>query len=104
MHYIVHYIVHDVVPYMVHYTVHYMAQMFAGDGSCLRAFGGHGSRPGEFNMPVGVAVGRGAAGDELIVVTDQGNGRVQVCSARPATRRGGGCSPLAAEAALLCSS
>eukprot|EP00908_Phaeocystis_cordata_P012807 Transcript_23800.p2 GENE.Transcript_23800~~Transcript_23800.p2 ORF type:complete len:671 (+),score=302.65 Transcript_23800:121-2013(+) len=59
-------------------SLNHRVQMFAADGSFLRAFGGHGDQPGEFNMPGGVAVGSDAGGDELIVVTDQGNGRVQI--------------------------
>ena len=62
-------------------SLNHRVQMFAPDGRFLRAFGGHGAKPGEFNMPGGVAVGRDAAGRELIVVTDQGNGRVQIFDA-----------------------
>ena len=43
----------------------------------MRAFGTHGSAVAQFNMPGGVAVATDEQGEEMVIVTDQGNGRLQ---------------------------
>ncbi len=49
-------------------------QVFASDGTFLRAFGGHGSEPGKLIEPVGIAVD--AAG--RVYVADSGNARLSI--------------------------
>ena len=60
--------------------------VFDGDGRCVMAFGGHGSRPGQFRTPAAIALvrpqfaGEAPAADlePLVAVADQGNHRVQI--------------------------
>ena len=71
-------------------SLNHRVQLFSRDGTFLHAFGRKGRSAGEFDMPGGVAVGtvgaaaaaaadgRGRPPDTHIVVTDQGNGRVQL--------------------------
>jgi len=49
-------------------------QVFASDGTFLRAFGGYGTDPGKLIEPVGIAVGT----DGLVYVADTGNNRISV--------------------------
>jgi DNA-binding beta-propeller fold protein YncE len=49
-------------------------QVFASDGTFLRAFGGYGTEPGKLIEPVGIAVGP----DGRVYVADSGNGRLSV--------------------------
>ena len=49
-------------------------QVFAPDGTFLRAWGGMGSEPGQFVEPVGIVVGP----DGRVYVADSGNGRISV--------------------------
>jgi DNA-binding beta-propeller fold protein YncE len=49
-------------------------QVFASDGTFLRAFGGTGSEPGQLLEPVGIAIGP----DGLVYVADTGNTRLSV--------------------------
>ncbi len=49
-------------------------QVFASDGTFLRAFGGNGSEPGQLIEPVGIAVGP----DNLVYVADSGNQRLSI--------------------------
>jgi DNA-binding beta-propeller fold protein YncE len=49
-------------------------QVFASDGTFLRAFGGTGSEPGQLLEPVGIAIGP----DGLVYVADTGNTRISV--------------------------
>ena len=49
-------------------------QVFASDGTFLRAFGGTGSEPGQLLEPVGIAIGP----DGLVYVSDTGNERISV--------------------------
>jgi DNA-binding beta-propeller fold protein YncE len=49
-------------------------QVFASDGTFLRAFGGYGTEPGKLLEPVGIAVGP----DGRVYVADSGNGRLSV--------------------------
>jgi sugar lactone lactonase YvrE len=51
-------------------------QVFASDGTFLRAFGGTGSEPGQLIEPVGIAVGP----DDLVYVADSGNQRLSIFS------------------------
>lgn len=48
-------------------------QVFASDGTFLRAFGGFGSEPGKLIEPVGIAVD-----DSRVYVADSGNGRLSI--------------------------
>lgn len=52
-------------------------QVFAGDGTFLRAFGGYGSEPGQLIEPVGIAIDD----DGLVYVADSGNRRLSVFEA-----------------------
>lgn len=49
-------------------------QVFAPDGTFLRAFGGYGSEPGQLLEPVGIAIGP----DNNVYVADSGNARLSV--------------------------
>lgn len=49
-------------------------QVFATDGTFLRAFGGYGSEPGKLLEPVGIAIGP----DGNVWVADSGNSRLSV--------------------------
>ncbi|HYJ12466.1 MAG TPA: 6-bladed beta-propeller [Thermomicrobiales bacterium] len=49
-------------------------QVFASDGTFLRAFGGTGSEPGQLLEPVGISIGP----DGLVYVADTGNARISV--------------------------
>ncbi len=49
-------------------------QVFAPDGTFLRAFGGFGSEPGKLVEPVGIAIGP----DNNVYVADSGNARLSV--------------------------
>ncbi|MBA2469434.1 MAG: hypothetical protein H0V37_08515 [Chloroflexia bacterium] len=49
-------------------------QVFASDGTFLRAFGGHGAEPGKLLEPVGIAIGP----DGNVYVADTGNLRISV--------------------------
>jgi uncharacterized protein (TIGR03663 family) len=49
-------------------------QVFASDGTFLRAFGGTGSEPGQLLEPVGIAIGP----DGNVYVADTGNARISV--------------------------
>ena len=49
-------------------------QVFASDGTFLRAFGGYGTEPGKLLEPVGIAIGP----DGNVYVADTGNGRISV--------------------------
>lgn len=49
-------------------------QVFASDGTFLRAFGGYGSEPGKLIEPVGIAIGP----DGNVWVADSGNSRLSV--------------------------
>jgi uncharacterized protein (TIGR03663 family) len=49
-------------------------QVFAPDGTFLRAFGGYGSEPGKLIEPVGIAIGP----DGNVYVSDTGNARISV--------------------------
>jgi len=49
-------------------------QVFASDGTFLRAFGGYGSEPGRLLEPVGIAIGP----DGNVWVADSGNNRISV--------------------------
>lgn len=49
-------------------------QVFASDGTFLRAFGGYGSEPGKLLEPVGIAIGP----DGNVWVADSGNSRISV--------------------------
>lgn len=49
-------------------------QVFAPDGTFLRAFGGHGTEPGKLLEPVGIAIGP----DGNVYVADTGNARISV--------------------------
>lgn len=49
-------------------------QVFASDGTFLRAFGGYGSEPGQLIEPVGIAVGP----NDLVYVADSGNERLSI--------------------------
>lgn len=51
-------------------------QVFAADGTFLRAFGGAGSEPGQLVEPVGIAIGP----DGNVYVADTGNSRISVFS------------------------
>ena len=62
-------------------SLNHRIQVFDSNGAFLRAFGQHGSSNGDFNMPGGVAVGFDEHGNEIVVVTDQGNGRLQLFNA-----------------------
>ena len=59
-------------------SLNHRVQVFDNAGTFLRSFGTHGAAPGQFNMPGGVAVGMDENEDEMVVVTDQGNGRLQL--------------------------
>lgn len=59
-------------------SLNHRVQIFDSSGKFLAAFGSNGAAPGEFNMPGGVAVGMDGDGREILVVTDQGNGRLQI--------------------------
>lgn len=68
-------------------SLNHRVQIYRADGTFVRTFGANGSAVGSFNMPGGIAVGAvGPPADgndrnnneQLIIVTDQGNGRVQV--------------------------
>ena len=62
-----------------HHCVHEFEAEAAGGGfRHLRTLGGHGSGPGQFNQPVGVAV---SAADGRIWVADNENHRIQALSA-----------------------
>jgi len=52
-------------------------QVFASDGTFLRAFGGWGSEPGKLLEPVGIAIGP----DGNVYVADTGNARLSVFAA-----------------------
>lgn len=47
---------------------------FAADGRYLDAWGGHGTAPGEFNVPHGIAIDA----EDNLYVADRGNARIQV--------------------------
>lgn len=49
-------------------------QVFASDGTFLRAFGGYGTEPGKLLEPVGIAIGPGGN----VWVADSGNSRLSV--------------------------
>ena len=49
-------------------------QVFASDGTFLRAFGGYGSEPGKLLEPVGIAIGP----DGRVYVADSGNARLSI--------------------------
>lgn len=49
-------------------------QVFAPDGTFLRAFGGYGTEPGQLMEPVGIAIGP----DGNVYVADTGNSRISV--------------------------
>ncbi len=49
-------------------------QVFASDGTFLRAFGGYGTEPGKLIEPVGIAIGP----DGNVYVADTGNSRISV--------------------------
>ena len=49
-------------------------QVFASDGTFLRAFGGYGSEPGKLLEPVGIAIGP----DGRVYVADSGNERLSI--------------------------
>ena len=49
-------------------------QVFASDGTFLRAFGGYGSAPGQLIEPVGIDIGP----DNLVYVADSGNQRLSI--------------------------
>lgn len=49
-------------------------QVFASDGTFLRAFGGYGTEPGKLIEPVGIAV----AADGRVYVADSGNERISI--------------------------
>jgi sugar lactone lactonase YvrE len=49
-------------------------QVFASDGTFLRAFGGYGTEPGKLLEPVGIAVGP----DGRVYVADSGNQRLSI--------------------------
>jgi uncharacterized protein (TIGR03663 family) len=49
-------------------------QVFASDGTFLRAFGGYGTEPGKLLEPVGIAIGP----DGNVYVADTGNARISV--------------------------
>jgi DNA-binding beta-propeller fold protein YncE len=49
-------------------------QVFASDGTFLRAFGGYGTDPGKLREPTGIEVGP----DGRVYVADSGNGRLSV--------------------------
>jgi len=49
-------------------------QVFASDGTFLRAFGGYGTEPGKLIEPVGIAV----SDDGLVYVADSGNYRLSI--------------------------
>ncbi len=49
-------------------------QVFASDGTFLRAFGGYGTEPGKLIEPVGIAVSE----EGRVYVADSGNGRVSI--------------------------
>lgn len=49
-------------------------QVFASDGTFLRAFGGYGTEPGKLLEPVGIAIGP----DGNVYVADTGNNRLSV--------------------------
>lgn len=49
-------------------------QVFASDGTFLRAFGGYGTEPGKLLEPVGIAIGA----DGNVWVADSGNNRLSV--------------------------
>jgi sugar lactone lactonase YvrE len=52
-------------------------QVFATDGTFLRAFGGYGTEPGKLLEPVGIAIGP----DGNVYVADTGNSRISVFAA-----------------------
>ena len=49
-------------------------QVFASDGTFLRAFGGYGAEPNQFIEPTGIAIGA----DGRVYVADSGNGRLSI--------------------------
>ncbi|MDQ4100160.1 MAG: NHL repeat-containing protein, partial [Chloroflexota bacterium] len=49
-------------------------QVFASDGTFLRAFGGYGSGPGQLIEPTGIVIGQ----DGRVYVADSGNGRLSI--------------------------
>jgi sugar lactone lactonase YvrE/predicted membrane-bound mannosyltransferase len=51
-------------------------QVFAIDGTFLRAFGGYGQEPGKLIEPVGITIGP----DGNVYVADSGNGRIAIFS------------------------
>ena len=64
-------------------SLNHRVQIYRADGTFVRTFGANGSAVGFFNMPGGIAVGTiGEPAEDndtqLIIVTDQGNGRVQI--------------------------
>jgi len=64
-------------------SLNHRVQIFNSDGEFVHEFGQKGHADGQFDMPGGVTIGtvgavQGSRGDEHIVVTDQGNGRIQV--------------------------
>ena len=52
----------------------YRIQHFTASGEFLNAWGGKGSGEGQFNEPVGIAVGS----DGTVYVADTGNHRIQL--------------------------
>jgi len=81
-------------------TSNYRVQKFSSDGHLLKAWGGEGSGPGEFNTPMGIAVNA-----EAVFVADTYNLRIQKFTldgeyvtqwACPASGRGGSPFRLAA--------
>ncbi|HEV2129146.1 MAG TPA: 6-bladed beta-propeller [Thermomicrobiales bacterium] len=65
--------VHDSEIYVTD-TGNERVQVFASDGTFLRAFGGFGSGPGQLVEPVGIAVGS----DGTVYVADSGNNRLSI--------------------------
>lgn len=68
---------------MVGDSLNHRVQILTSDGRFVREFGNNGYGDGQFDMPGGVAMGtvgtaQRSGADEHILVTDQGNGRVQV--------------------------
>ena len=54
-------------------------QLFSSDGTYLRSFGSKGDKEGEFNSPIGVAIGNE---NGIIFIADSANHRIQIFSGR----------------------